>query len=106
MDISMKAFSNARERDAQDWAELFAKADSRFRFEGVRLFEGHRMAIITAGWEDVDKTAVIEAETAKREVNGIADSLVDVSTNGVGAGEPVQLVQNGHAVTGELTNGV
>ncbi|KAB8229433.1 O-methyltransferase [Aspergillus alliaceus] len=50
MDIAMKAFNNARERDVQAWEELFTEADSRFRFLGVSVPPGARMAIIEAEW--------------------------------------------------------
>ncbi|PYI05539.1 O-methyltransferase [Aspergillus sclerotiicarbonarius CBS 121057] len=50
MDISMKAFNNARERDVETWEGLFAEADARFRFLGVTVPAGARMAIIEAEW--------------------------------------------------------
>ncbi|KAM4054660.1 o-methyltransferase [Hirsutella rhossiliensis] len=50
MDISMKAFNNARERDAETWAGLFAEADARFEFVGITVPEGASMAIIQAQW--------------------------------------------------------
>ncbi|KAM7202700.1 S-adenosyl-L-methionine-dependent methyltransferase [Rhypophila sp. PSN 637] len=54
MDISMKAFNNARERDAEDWVRLFARADVRFRFVGITVPQGARMAIIQAEWVGED----------------------------------------------------
>ncbi|KNG86926.1 O-methyltransferase [Aspergillus nomiae NRRL 13137] len=50
MDIAMKAFNNARERDVETWRELFKEADERFRFLGVTVPAGARMAIIEADW--------------------------------------------------------
>ena len=50
MDISMKAFNNARERDPETWASLFSKADPRFQFMGIILPPGARMAIMLAEW--------------------------------------------------------
>ena len=50
MDISMKAFNNARERDPETWAMLFAQADPRFRFLGITMPPEARMAIIQAEW--------------------------------------------------------
>lgn len=50
MDISMKAFNNARERDAEGWAVLFSKADPRFQFMGITIPPSARMAIILAEW--------------------------------------------------------
>lgn len=51
MDISMKAFNNARERDPETWASLFAQADSRFGFKGITIPPEARMAIILAEWQ-------------------------------------------------------
>ncbi|KAL2045336.1 hypothetical protein N7G274_002419 [Stereocaulon virgatum] len=51
MDISMKAFNNARERDPETWATLFSKADPRFQFKGITLPPEARMAIILAEWQ-------------------------------------------------------
>ena len=50
MDISMKAFNNARERDAETWQWLFSMADKRFDFKGIMVPQDARMAIITAEW--------------------------------------------------------
>jgi hypothetical protein len=44
------AFSNGKERDAQEWRQLFKKADNRFVFEGVRMPPGSMLAIIEASW--------------------------------------------------------
>lgn len=46
----MKSFLNAKERDAEQWAGLFARADSRFKFLGLRIPEGSKCAIIEAEW--------------------------------------------------------
>ncbi len=46
MDISMKAFNNARERDPETWASLFLKADPRFQFMGITMPPEARMSII------------------------------------------------------------
>lgn len=50
IDMTMKAFNNARERDAETWANLFANADSRFRFKGISVPGSSRMAIVEAEW--------------------------------------------------------
>jgi hypothetical protein len=50
MDISMKAFKNARERDAETWQWLFKMADERFLFTGMSMPQDARIAIITAEW--------------------------------------------------------
>jgi len=50
MDISMKAFNKARERDPESWVSLFARADPRFEFKGITIPPEARMAIIEAEW--------------------------------------------------------
>lgn len=51
MDISMKAFNNARERDPEIWGLLFTRADPRFQLLSINVPEGSRMAIIVAQWQ-------------------------------------------------------
>ncbi|KAI9648377.1 hypothetical protein NHQ30_003010 [Ciborinia camelliae] len=55
-DFTMKSCLNGKERDADEWAQLFAKADSRFRFQGVVAVPASRVSIIEAIWE-VDSAA-------------------------------------------------
>ncbi|KAG6356245.1 hypothetical protein INS49_015632 [Diaporthe citri] len=55
LDISLKAFNNARERDANAWEMLFSAADSRFKFLGIKLPQGASMAIIQAEWTGEDQ---------------------------------------------------
>ncbi|RAL08036.1 S-adenosyl-L-methionine-dependent methyltransferase [Aspergillus homomorphus CBS 101889] len=50
MDIAMKSFNNARERDAETWEALFTEAHPQYRFLGVTVPVGARMAIIEAEW--------------------------------------------------------
>ncbi|KAL8705272.1 MAG: hypothetical protein Q9201_001603 [Fulgogasparrea decipioides] len=50
MDISMKAFNNARERDPEVWKSLFEKADGRFRLVDINIPKESNMAIILAEW--------------------------------------------------------
>lgn len=47
----MKCFTNAKEREAGDWAALFAKADAGFRFRGVRMSPGSKASLIEAEWQ-------------------------------------------------------
>ncbi|KAI1074870.1 S-adenosyl-L-methionine-dependent methyltransferase [Whalleya microplaca] len=54
MDISMKAFNNARERDVETWMNLFMTADPRFKFLGITIPQGARMAVIQAEWTGED----------------------------------------------------
>ena len=46
----MLSILNARERDADEWASLFAEADSRFEFQGVKRPIGSNLAIMEAIW--------------------------------------------------------
>ena len=50
MDINMLSILNARERDADEWGALFAEADPRFSFQGVKRFKGSNLAIMEAIW--------------------------------------------------------
>lgn len=47
----MKQIQNAKERDAEDWAQLFEFADPRFRFEPIVEPQGSTLAIVYATWE-------------------------------------------------------
>jgi len=48
----MLALSNARERDVDDWMDLFRKADNRFVFLGIKTLENcANVAIIEAIWD-------------------------------------------------------
>ena len=47
----MRECYDAKERDGREWARLFRDADKRFRFEGVRLPAGSKLAIIEASWD-------------------------------------------------------
>jgi hypothetical protein len=49
-DILMKSFTNAKERNAQEWAALFTKADPRFEFQGICIPPGAKCAVIEAKW--------------------------------------------------------
>jgi hypothetical protein len=42
---------NAKERDVDDWTELFKMADPRFKFLGARQPVASRMSIMEAIWE-------------------------------------------------------
>ncbi|OCL11850.1 O-methyltransferase [Glonium stellatum] len=50
MDITMLKLLNARERDEDDYAELFRQADPRFKFLGAGTSKGCRMHIMEAVW--------------------------------------------------------
>lgn len=51
MDLTMLELQNARERELQDWKDLFTLADERFKFVGVVMPPGSNLAIITAEWQ-------------------------------------------------------
>jgi len=51
MDILMLQLLNAKERDVDDWAALFAMADPRFKFLGAKQPKGSRMSIMEAVWD-------------------------------------------------------
>ena len=51
MDLTMLALLNAKERDVPDWIQLFAQADSRYKFIGAKTPTGSRMSIMEAVWE-------------------------------------------------------
>ena len=50
MDLNMLSIPNARERDADEWASIFAEADTRFKFQGVKRPPGSNLAIMEAIW--------------------------------------------------------
>lgn len=50
MDLFMQVTVNAREREADDWAQLFKQADARFKCNRVWCPEGSRMSFIEAEW--------------------------------------------------------
>lgn len=50
MDLNMLSILNARERDADEWRSLFAEADPRFEFQGVKRPSGSNLAIMEAIW--------------------------------------------------------
>jgi hypothetical protein len=53
MDVGMLQLLNARERDEEQWKELVEKADPRFRWVGVRRFEGSALAVMEVRWENL-----------------------------------------------------
>lgn len=50
MDVFMQVTVNAREREADDWTALFARADQRYRVNRVWTPEGSALAFIEAEW--------------------------------------------------------
>lgn len=49
----MMTLFNAREREIDDWVQLFREADARFRFVDAKRPEVGTMGVILAEWEDV-----------------------------------------------------
>ena len=54
MDLSMLQIQNSRERETQDWEDLFKDADPRFKFLGIQQPQGSKLAIIQAIWEPAE----------------------------------------------------
>lgn len=50
LDLFMQVTVNAREREADDWKDLFARADSRYRVNRVWKPEKSAMSFIEAEW--------------------------------------------------------
>ncbi|KAF2792942.1 O-methyltransferase [Melanomma pulvis-pyrius CBS 109.77] len=50
VDLTVKCFSNARERAEEDWRALFRKADTRFKFLAVTMPTKSALALIEAEW--------------------------------------------------------
>lgn len=50
-DLSMKEIQNAKERDADDWKQLFENADPRLKFCGAKKPPLSTLAIMEAIWE-------------------------------------------------------
>lgn len=51
MDLSILELQNARERDLDDWATLFERADRRFKYLGGGKPEGANLWILEARWD-------------------------------------------------------
>jgi ABC-type uncharacterized transport system YnjBCD substrate-binding protein len=49
-DLAMLEFHNGKERDAEDWAQLFKDADPRFQYLGVKKPPMSRLGLIEATW--------------------------------------------------------
>ncbi|KAK8122920.1 O-methyltransferase [Apiospora sp. TS-2023a] len=50
MDLVMLANFNARDRPAEAYEDIFAKADKRFQFLGIKSIEGSELSLIEAEW--------------------------------------------------------
>ena len=51
LDLAMKEIQNGKERDADDWEQVFKATDSRFHFQGVQQPPQSTLALISAVWE-------------------------------------------------------
>lgn len=47
----MTELLKARERELDEWEELFTLADSRLEFQGASLPEGSDLSLIVAEWK-------------------------------------------------------
>lgn len=50
--MAMKQLLNAKERNADDWIELFRKADPRFRLVQIKKPNLSKLSIIEFCWEE------------------------------------------------------
>lgn len=50
MDLVMLANFNARDRPAEAYENMFAKADGRYEFWGIKSIEGSELCLIEALW--------------------------------------------------------
>ena len=50
-DLAMKQNQNSKERDADEWVELFTMADSRFKVVQITSPPQSALSIIEAVWE-------------------------------------------------------
>lgn len=48
----MMTLFNAREREIEDWIDLFTQADKRFKFVGAKKPEVGTMNVMTIEWDD------------------------------------------------------
>ena len=51
MDMAMKELQNAKERTADDWAQLFHDSNQGFILQEIIQPTGSDLAIIVASWE-------------------------------------------------------
>ena len=51
MDMLMLSICNARERDEDDWRQVFAEADSRFKVLRVFTPKGAALGIVDVVWD-------------------------------------------------------
>jgi hypothetical protein len=54
MDLVMLTLLNAQERTEEQFRELFAKVDPKFKFLGAKRVAGCKMSIVEAVWEGDD----------------------------------------------------
>jgi hypothetical protein len=76
LDLVMKCFTNAKERDLEEWAELFAMADPRFKFLGVRTPLGSKASFIEAEWRPLED----EVREEKFQVKSAEDVVVKTAS--------------------------
>ena len=48
----MLTLQNARERELDDWEEMFRQADPRFKWVGAKVKEGDSSAVIEIIWDE------------------------------------------------------
>lgn len=50
MDVTMLEIGNSKERDVDEWKQLFRQADERYVFRGTTQPPGSNLAILRADW--------------------------------------------------------
>ena len=66
----MLEIQNSRERDMDDWKDLFEMADPRFKFMGGKLPPGSNLWFLEASWEGEDEVVMVEKEELVEEKGG------------------------------------
>ena len=56
-DLTMKEMQNSRERELDDWKNLFSMADPRFLFQEARQPPGSNLWIMVVEWQEAAATA-------------------------------------------------
>ncbi len=59
----MLEFHNAKERDMDDWMQIFKDADSRFTVLGGKHPEGSRLGLIEVVWEGDSRQGQIKEQS-------------------------------------------
>ena len=47
----MLELQNSKEREPDDWASLFERADTHFKLVGIKMPPGSKLSFVEAKWE-------------------------------------------------------